>query len=128
MQGLFIDDDARLCIISQLDTDIWSVNHAENYEDSIDGNIYTKSKSLNLEVNGRIIMTGFYDGQEKIVWNDGTKWKRLILTFDQFARFRKKPYIPLSFILLASIHTCVTHIFSYLKYTAKIMSRTKQKT
>lgn len=46
-------------------------------------------------------LSGTYDGAGRITWNDADKWQRLNMSDDQCRVLTRRPYVPLTFIVIS---------------------------
>ena len=114
LDGVYVDDDCCFLLVSCVGKNKWIVDIAKNYEDSDAGMIYRENNLLYLEINEKKI-NGFYDGLEKFVWDNGKKWNRLKITYSQFSQIRRKPYIPLTYIVFCIFRGFLDKIIMFIK-------------
>ena len=119
MDGLFVDNQSCLCIVSETfdDPPRWNVHCAAdaNY-DGFNAIIESQPSSLKwLQFKSDKYNTqGVFDGHDCIVWEDGNKWRRLKISFDQIHFLRKRPYVPITFVVVYVLKSWFMNVYARL--------------
>jgi hypothetical protein len=57
---------------------------------------------------------GVFDGADCVAWDDGAKWRRLGVSFDQWDLITRRRYVPLSILLVAAAYTAMQRLATRL--------------
>lgn len=106
IQGCFVDNCNRLCTIApSYDGHSWIFHRAnDDCETGCYGGIIKSPRCamLKMFLEDRELR-GVFDGQQVITWNNGTKWTRLKISFDQVRAFRYRPYVSLTWMFISCL-------------------------
>ena len=118
MDGIFVDNNSRLCLITQTHSDAnkleWHINRAD--EDNFYGNDgIIKRQRMSAKCVDMYLckenMQGVFDGKDCITWNNGEKWRRLRISYDQIQALKYRPYVPLTVHVLYLMYNMIYHIY-----------------
>ena len=56
-------------------------------------------------------MQGVFDGKDCITWNNGEKWRRLRISYDQIQALKYRPYVPLTVHVLYLMYNMIYHVY-----------------
>ena len=123
MQGLYIDSTHNLKILLPIDdhrTEV--VDSSEKYETK-NPHVIEKSKHIITWKTGSLCINGYYNGDNCFKWENGDVWYLINMSPTQQYILTRKPYIPLTFLLVnfiySSINTCWHSVYIFLKHEKK---------
>ena len=122
MEGLFVNK-SQLCIISKRHKDVskYDVSCAKDGLGEHLGYINVKNnKHIHMVLDAESELDGFYDGDNCITWNDGSKWYRLVISKYQTRQLSYRPYIPLTLVFFSLMYSMIRNIYD--KTRGKIRS------
>ena len=122
MDGLFVDNKSCLCLITPIycgeHKEEWHIHRAD--EDNFDGydgtikRLRMSSKYIQMSLCSEHAQ-GVFDGKDCITWDDGAKWRRLRVSYDQIQTLRYRPYAPLSLHLIHLLYNLMLYLYQRCK-------------
>ena len=124
MEGVFVDSEHCMRIILPIGGDAWEVHCVSRHSGTNVENTSTwtgrivkiapSSKTWITFCYGDGSVNGTYNGCDCISFENGDKWYRLHMSSTQYKILTYKPYVPLTFIFLYSIHYAFTAIVQFV--------------
>jgi hypothetical protein len=124
MDGLFVDNNSCLYIIYDAylnkNEHILQVACSNNDIEDFEGYIGTLNhqfkNTVELRANDKILK-GKYNGSDCISWNNGFEWKRLKVSRKQLYMLKRRPYIPMTIVLLHYLYNFISYCSTKCKIT-----------
>lgn len=108
MHGMYVNSDAQLVLVCD-NKDHYIVYMTNDADGGSIMNVKNKSK-VELDKSSNV-HTGFYNGDDCILWEDGSKWRRLEMSMTQYRIINARPYIPLTLTAIAVLKMVTVRMF-----------------
>ena len=114
MEGVYVDADARLVLVyaHTPDGNDYSVYLARGDTTDLAVATMTSKRTVRLE-EVEVTQEGFYNGNDCIVFEDGSKWRRVEMSYTQFRLLAsRRPYVPLSFMAVRILQGVMNRVIT----------------
>ena len=105
MDGLYVDNNfcVQIVVGNQTNANEWVVYHNDGDQDSIKL-LQMQDNNVVLTVQDDVRIGAYNDKQEEIRWETGEVWHRLSISYNQWQLFTRRPYVPLTLMLLSILY------------------------
>jgi len=127
MEGLYVDQLHCLQIIVKHGSKEWIAYKSSPTAPSNDPivTITSKTSPRLIELHSqKKKLTGFFDGEECITWENGEKWHRMYMSNYQANFLIRRPYIPITFLFMAIVCSTASHVYELCKGFRKVVDNT----
>ena len=123
MQGLYIDSAHNLKILLPIDDHCTQVVYYSSEDETNTPHVIEKSKHMITWKTGSLCINGNYNGVNCFEWENGDVWNLINISPTQYYMLTRRPYIPLTFILInfiySSINACWHSIYIFWNHEKK---------